>query len=61
MGKRIGAWYVAHPRDGHTTVIVSAGGFVHLVCPECGVEMTTDEVEAGFDCRTGNPVEVRYG
>jgi hypothetical protein len=41
-------WKEEHTADDCETQLVSAGGFVWLVCMDCSVRQTMDEVEAGL-------------
>lgn len=41
-------WTVEHPKDRCEMQLVSAGGFIYLICLDCEVRQTIDEVEAGL-------------
>jgi len=51
-----GAWLKVHREgDGHNTRYLEAAGQLLLVCTECGVSQTADDVDAG------NPVATSRG
>lgn len=57
MHKNVTRWYEQHPETeivdgnmvrGHPTVIQAAGGFLYLMCMNCYMVQSVDEIDAGL-------------
>lgn len=46
MHKDFSDWKAEH--EDHDCSMIEAGGFLYLVCDECAVMQTVDEIDAGL-------------